>query len=209
VFTAELRQLLRLALPMTLTQMSQMGMGVADTIMAGRVSAADLAGVALGGNLFWPTLMFLAGIIMSITPSVSQLHGAGRQRESGEIVRQALWVAFVGGVLLTVGLRNVEPLYHFIEVDPLAIPIAVAYLQAMTWGLLPVLGYFALRYMCEGMSWTLPAMLIAFTGLLLKIPINYLFIYGGSFAGIEVAAMGGLAVGGPLQSSWLMNSSRW
>ena len=157
MFTAELRQLLRLALPMTLTQISQMGMGVADTIMAGRVSAADLAGVALGGNLFWPTLMFLAGIIMSITPSVSQLHGAGRQRESGEVVRQSLWIAFTGGVLLIVVLHNVEPLYRFIEVDPLAIPIAVAYLRALSWGLLPLLGYFALRYLCEGLSWTLPA----------------------------------------------------
>ena len=195
VFGSELRQLLRLALPMTLTQISQMGMGVADTIMAGRVSAADLAGVALGGNLFWPTLMFLSGIIMSITPSVSQLHGAGRQREAGEVVRQSLWIAVTGGVVLIVVLRNVEPLYHFIEVDPLAIPIAVSYLQALSWGLLPLLGYFALRYLCEGLSWTLPAMLIALSALLLKVPLNYLFIYGGSFAGIEVPALGGVGCG--------------
>ena len=56
VIRRELSQLFGLALPMILTQLSQMGMGVADTIMAGRGSAADLAGVALGGNLFWPDL---------------------------------------------------------------------------------------------------------------------------------------------------------
>ncbi|MDH3641287.1 MAG: MATE family efflux transporter [Gammaproteobacteria bacterium] len=195
MFRAELRQLLQLALPLILTQLSQMGMGVADTIMAGRVSAADLAGVALGGNLFWPTVMFLSGIIMSITPSVSQLHGAGRQRESGEVVRQALWIAVVGGGVLVVGLRNVEALYHLIGVDPLAIPISVAYLQAMSWGVLPLLGYFAMRYLCEGMSWTLPAMLITGSALLLKIPLNYLFIYGGEVAGIEIPAMGGAGCG--------------
>ena len=124
----ELTQLTRLALPMILTQLSQMGMGVADTIMAGRVSAADLAGVALGGNLFWPVLLLISGIIMSITPSVSQLHGAGRQKEAGKVVQQALWIAAVGGGLLMVVLRNVEPIYHLIGVDPLAIPISVAYL---------------------------------------------------------------------------------
>ena len=92
MFTAELRQLLRLALPITLTQISQMGMGVADTIMAGRVSAADLAGVALGGNLFWPTLMLVSGVIMSITPSValpvSSLASAGLigRRSGGSFV---------------------------------------------------------------------------------------------------------------------------
>ena len=115
----ELGQLFRLALPMILTQLSQMGMGVADTIMAGRVSAAELAGVALGGNFFWPVLLFISGIIMSITPSVSQLHGAGRQKEAGDVVQQALWIAAVGGGLLMVVLRNVEPLYHMIGVDPL------------------------------------------------------------------------------------------
>ena len=140
MFTAELRQLLRLALPITLTQISQMGMGVADTIMAGRVSAADLAGVALGGNLFWPTLMLVSGVIMSITPSVAQLRGAGREREAGEVVRQSLWIAMVGGGAMIVALRNIEPLYHFIGVDPLAIPISVGYLRALSWGLLPLLG---------------------------------------------------------------------
>ena len=38
-------------------QLAQMGMGVADTIMAGRYSSADLAGVALGTSILWPSMM--------------------------------------------------------------------------------------------------------------------------------------------------------
>ncbi len=178
-------------MPIVLTQLSQMGMGVADTIMAGRYGAADLAGVALGGNVFWPTVMLLSGVIMAIVPAVSQLHGGGRHRESGEVVRQAGWIALAGGALLIAGYRNAGALYEFIGVDPEAVPIAAAYLQALSWGTLPLLGYFALRYLCEGMSWTLPAMLVAFIGLLLKIPLNYLFIHGGGF----VPAMGGVGCG--------------
>lgn len=187
----ELRRLLTLALPMMLTQVSQMGMGVADAVMAGRVSAADLAGVALGGNFFWPLLLLLSGTIMSLTPTVSQLHGARRESEAGEVVRQAFYVVVAGGGLLVVFLNNVEPLYTLIGVDPLAIPIAVSYLSALSLGVVPGLGYFALRYLCEGMSWTVPAMLIALTALLIKIPLNYLFIYGGP--GIE--PMGGVGCG--------------
>lgn len=189
----EVGRLTRLALPIMLTQLSQMGMGVADTIMAGRVSAADLAGVALGGNLFWPFLMFVTGILMSITPSVSQLHGGGRQRDAGEVVRQASWIALVGGAALIVLLWNAEPIYHAIGVDPLAIPISVGYLHALSFGVLPILGYFALRLMCEGMSWTLPAMAIAVSALLLKIPLNFLFIYGHE--GFGIPAMGGVGCG--------------
>ena len=189
--TAELGTLGRLAAPMILAQVTQMGMGVADTIMAGQVSAVDLAGVALGGNLYWPFILLLSGMIMSLTPAVSQLHGAGRQAEAGEVARQAMWIAGAGGLLLVLFLNNVEPVYRLLEVDERAIPVAVGYLQALSFGVLPVLGYFSLRYLCEGMAWTVPAMWIAAGALALKIPLNYVFIYGAF--GIE--GMGGIGCG--------------
>ena len=43
---SELGQLSKLALPIVFTQLAQMGMSVADTVMAGRVSSVELAGVA-------------------------------------------------------------------------------------------------------------------------------------------------------------------
>ena len=187
----ELGHLSRLALPMMLTQVSQMGMGVMDTIMAGRVSAVDLAGVALGGNLFWPATLLLTGVVMSLTPSVSQLHGAGRVREAGELVRQAGWIILVGGGAVILFLRNAEPLYRFVGVDPLAIPVAVAYLQGMSWGVVPMLGYAAFRFLCDGNSWTVPAMVVALSGLALKLPLNLLFIHGGW----GVPALGGVGCG--------------
>lgn len=156
-----------------------MGMGVVDTVMAGRLGAVNLAGVALGGVVFWPLLLLVAGVVMALTPTVSQLHGSGRSHEAGEAVRQVLWIALVGGLLLTLLFRNIEPVYHLIGVDAQTIPITVKYLSAISWGVLPVLGYFALRYLCEGLSWTAPAMVISGVGLLLKVPLNYWFIYGG------------------------------
>ena len=187
----ELGQLSKLGLPMMLAQLSQMGMGVMDTIMAGRVGAVDLAGVALGGNLFWPSILFLVGVIMSLVPSVSQLHGAGRERESGEVVRQAAWIALAGGGGLILLLKNAEPIYRAVDVDPLAVPIAVAYLDALSWGVLPMLGYASLRYLCDGNSWTVPAMAVALGGLVVKLPLNLVFIHGG----FGLPAMGGVGCG--------------
>jgi multidrug resistance protein, MATE family len=191
VIRAELGVLLRLALPIVLTQLSQMGMGVADTIMAGRYSATDLAGVALGGNVFWPTIMLAAGVLMALVPSVSQLHGRDDASRAGEVARQAAWIGLAAGAGLFILYRNSQALFVFIGVDPDAVPIAVGYLSALSWGTLPLLGYFALRYLCEGMSWVLPAMLVAFLGLLMKIPLNYLFIHGG----FGIPAMGGIGCG--------------
>lgn len=187
----ELRALLPLAAPIIFAQLAQMALGVADTIMAGRVSAADLAGVAVGGNLYFPLFMLITGIVMAVNPTVAQLAGGGRSHEAGEVARQALWIALIGGLVLIAVLLNAATLYRAMGVDPRAIPIASSYLQGIATGVLPALGYFALRYLCEGLSWTLPAMLIAVGALFVKLPLNYLFIYGG--AGIP--AMGGVGCG--------------
>src|SRR6478735_1049726 len=109
----EFGALTRLALPMIVTQLSQMGMGVADAIMAGRVSPADLAGVALGGNLFWPLMLFMSGVIMALTPAVSQLHGAKREAEVAAVVRQALWLALFGGGFAFLALGYAEAVLVF------------------------------------------------------------------------------------------------
>ena len=187
----ELNEIVKLASPIIVTQLAQMSMGVADTVMAGHVSAADLAGVALGGNLYWPVMITLGGVLQSVTPSVSQYRGAAKLDAIPHLIRQALWLAFGGGILLFGLMQFSELAFRGIGVDPKAIPIAVAYLDWLLYGLPPVLGYFVLRYLCEGMSWTLPGMVIALVALVVKLPLNYLFIYGG--AGIE--PMGGAGCG--------------
>lgn len=186
---AELGVLLRLAAPLILAQLSQMFMGVADVVMVSRVSATDMAGVTLGGNLYFPTQFLVAGIIMAVTPTIAQLHGAGRTGEMGEVVRQAFYVAVPAGVLLVILFNHVEPLYHWIGVDARAIPVSVGYLHALSFGVMPLLCFFAMRYLCEGNSWTKPAMIISLVSLPTKVLLNYAFIYG-HFGMPELGGMG-------------------
>ena len=190
---AEFRTLGTLAVPIIITQLAQMGMGVADAIMAGRVSATDLAGITLGGNLYWPLMLLMSGIVMAVTPAVSQLHGAGRIASAGAVVRQALWIGVGGGLALAFLLQYVEPAYRLIGVDERAIPIATQYLGAASLGLPFMLAYVSLRCLCEGMSWTRPAMFIGISMLAIKVPLNGLFIYGAPKLGIP--AMGGVGCG--------------
>ena len=118
------------------------------------------AGIALGGNLYWPLMLLMSGIVMAVTPWVSQLHGAGRIGDIGVVVRQALWIAACGGAMVAVLLQYVEPAYRLLGVDERAIPVATGYLGAASLGLPAMLAYVALRCLSEGMSWTRPAMCI-------------------------------------------------
>lgn len=188
----DLKFLGTLGVPIILTQLSQMGIGVIDAIMAGRVSPTDLAGVALGGNFYFPPVVLLSGVAMAVTPLVSQMHGAGKEAGGGAVVRQALWIGVLGGLLaMGLMLQFGEAGYRLIGVDEAAIPIATAYLTYMSFGVVPTLAFFVLRYLCEGLSWTTPSMIVAFGGLLLKLPLNYLFVYGG----FGIPAMGGAGCG--------------
>ena len=174
----ELGALLRLSWPIAVTQVTQMSMGVMDTLMASQLGPVEVSGVHLGGALFWPVLLLVSGVAMALTPSVSQLRGSGRTDQIAEVARQTLWIMLAMGLLLIVFMRNVEPLYHYFGVDPAATEVATAYLSALSFGVAQFMMYFSLRYLCDGMSWTKPAMIIALIAVSLKLPLNLLFIYG-------------------------------
>ncbi len=187
----ELGALLRLCGPIAVTQVTQMSMGVMDTVMSSRLGPVEVSGVQLGGALFWPLLLLVSGVAMALTPSVSQLRGAGKTESIAEVVRQTLWIMLAMGVLMVAFMRHVEPLYLYFDVDPEATRVAVAYLKALSFGVVQFMLYFSLRYLCDGMSWTKPAMLIALAGVSLKLPLNLLFIHGAfGFSGLGGAGCG-------------------
>ena len=92
-FGSEVKQIARLAGPIAISQLSQVGMGVTDTVMAGRLSAVDLAAVAIGSSLWLPVYLACLGVMMVIAPVVAQLRGANQVEASGQSSgRQYGWV---------------------------------------------------------------------------------------------------------------------
>ena len=136
---AEGRALLLLAAPIFTSLFAQQTLAFVDTVMAGRVSAVDLAGVAVGGSLWIPLLLFLYGVLLAVTPLVAQLYGAGRTAECGPLARRALWVALPLVLFSILLLRQADWVFRLMEVEAAIATIAVDYLKAMTWGL-PALG---------------------------------------------------------------------
>ncbi len=187
----EFRTLLGLGAPVMAAQLLQMSMGVMDTIMAGRVSAEDLAGIALGQSVLWPSQMLLAGLINAATPIISQLNGAGRADEVGAVVRQGMWIALVSALALALLWQNIDPVWGWLSVDDVTRRIASDYLAYTSYGIPALLWYFLLRYLCEGLGHTRPAMVIAGMALVLKAGLNYVLIYGH----FGVPAYGGAGTG--------------
>nr|BFE90072.1 hypothetical protein GCM10020185_06080 [Pseudomonas brassicacearum subsp. brassicacearum] len=183
--------MLALALPIMVAQLATTAMGFVDAVMAGRVGPRDLAAVALGNSIWVPVFLLMTGTLLATTPKVAQRFGAGTFDEIGPLVRQALWLALVVGLIATLALFSAEPILHIMNVDPELIGPCMEYLRGIGTGLPAVALYHVLRCFSDGLGRTRPAMVLGLCGLALNIPLNYIFIYGH----LGVPAMGGVGCG--------------
>lgn len=175
----EARQLLALAIPVILAQIAQTAMGFVDTVMAGGYSATDMAAVAIGTSIWLPAILFGHGLLLALTPTIAQLNGSGRRDRIAHQVRQGFWLAGMVSVLVMVVLWNAGYIIHAMHnIDPQLADKAVGYLRALLWGAPGYLCFQVARNQCEGLARTKPGMVIGFIGLLVNIPVNYIFIYG-------------------------------
>ena len=130
----ELKQLLKIGVPIFGSQISYMGMGVTDTIVAGQASALDLSGLAIGNALTMPIYFLFGGCLFAVTPIVAQLFGAKQYEMIGEKVRQILWLSIGIGVIGFFAYRNLSSLIPFFDIDPEIAVISDGYLKAMSYG---------------------------------------------------------------------------
>lgn len=191
-YFTEARQLLGLAIPVILAQVAQTAMGFVDTIMAGSVSATDMAAVAIGTSIWLPVILFGQGLLLALTPTVAHLNGSGRRNKIIFQVHQAIWLAVFLSILTIIILWNAGLLLrHLSDIDPQLGDKAARYLHALMWGAPGYLLFQVLRNQCEGLSRTKPGMVLGFIGLLFNIPLNYIFIYGH----FGMPALGGVGCG--------------
>jgi len=174
----ELSSLLRIGVPVIITQLLQMSMSFVDTVMAGRLSPEDLAAVAVGSSTLMPFVVLCLGCMMAVTPIVAQNVGGRNFELIGKNARQVLWLSLILAIPSFFLLRNLDFILVLIGITDEIIPIASGYLKAIAWGIFPAFAFGALRYFSEGLSVTRPAMFIAVIGLLVNIPANYVLMFG-------------------------------
>jgi MATE family multidrug resistance protein len=174
----ELRATLRLAGPVVAAQLAHISMSFVDTVMVGRLGPEALAGVALGHTVFFFFAIMGMGMVRAVGPMVSQAVGAEAPVAAGRSVRQGLWLAGGLGAVILVILSTIEPVLRWTGQEPTAIDGATAYLNAIRWGILPFLGFAALRSFVEGLSRPLPVTIIAFIGVGVNIAANEVLMFG-------------------------------
>ncbi|TXD97929.1 MATE family efflux transporter [Psychrobacter frigidicola] len=167
-----------LALPILITQFCQAALGVVDAIMAGQVSALDLAAVAVGSGIWLPLFLLVTGILIATTPLIGEAVGQNKHDQVPHITQQSLWTAGVLGILGFIIVNLMPNVLGIMGVPANIQPIAAEYLHGVSFGFPALAAYAVLRSYCEALGRPEPVTIISIIGLLADIPLNYIFIHG-------------------------------
>lgn len=175
---ADLRAIARLGGPLLANNLAITGMTFADTVMAGRLGAVQLAGLAVGAA-YWQLFIFVTlGILMAVSPSIAHANGANDRGAVIRYLRQAWWLAMAIAVVHVCGLLQVSWVLPAIGIAPEILPTAVGYVHAIAMGMPGAAAFFSLRYASEGLGRTKPIMYIGLSALVLNVFGNWVFMYG-------------------------------
>lgn len=197
-FGAELGATFRLALPIVVVQVGMQIMGAVDTIMVGRVSASDLAGVALGNMYFFGVSIFGMGVLMALDPIVAQAVGARDEPAIARAVQRGFLLAALLTVLASTLLLPAAPFFRLMRQPDDVVPIAAGYARVMIPGVLGFYGFIVLRQTLQAMRRLRAIVITIIVANVANVFFNWAFIFGHL----------GLSPMGAIGSAWATSLSR-
>jgi len=193
-WAANARRIVTLAWPVLVGQLAVLAFSTLDTVMVARYSAVDLAALAVGGAAYISIFIGLMGVVLAVSPITGQLYGAGRLSDAGQQLQQAIWLALGLSIPGCALLLFPEPFLAISQATPEVAAKVRAYLGALAFALPAALVFTAFRGFNTAVSRPKIVMALQVAALLLKVPLNALFVFGATvatpFGGITVPSLG-------------------
>ncbi|WP_374723559.1 MATE family efflux transporter [Calidifontibacillus erzurumensis] len=171
--------LLKIFIPILITQLGLYSMNFFDTTMSGKAGANDLAGVAIGASLWVPIFTGINGILMAVTPTVAQLSGSGKIKDIPLSVIQAIYLSLlISIIILVIGMIAIDPILNQMKLTKEVRTISKHYLIGLGFGIIPLFIYTVLRCFIDALGHTRVTMMITLLSLPINIFFNYVLIFG-------------------------------
>lgn len=187
-----LTQTLSLSVPLVGIQLAQAAIGITDTLMVGRLGAAELAALALATTFFFTLFIVGLGLTQAVLPLAAEARGAEDPIMLRRAIRMGFWVAGGYTVIAIAILFNTEAILLFAGQSPETVFYASGYISIAKWALLPMLLFMNLRAFYTVLDCANIMFAINIAGVLANILLNYMFIFGNWGApalGVEGAAV--------------------
>ncbi|BAU09733.1 multi-drug efflux transporter [Leptolyngbya sp. NIES-3755] len=174
----EIREFLKLAVPLASAQVAQSATGFADTIMMGRMGADVLAGGGLASIIYMSIMVTTSSMVMGVSPLIAEAFGAGQQTRIQQIARQGLWLSVLVTIPMMIVTGHLDRWMIHTGQTETTVQLANTYLDIMMWGLFPAVGFAALRATVSALSHARPIMIIVIAGTAFNVVWNYILGFG-------------------------------
>lgn len=196
------RQILKIALPAIVTNITVPLLGMVDTAIVGHMGAAAYIGAIAVGSMMFNLVYWLFGFLrMGTSGMTAQARGRRDMTEAADILAHSVAEAATVAVLM---LLMQWPLYRLLVwlIAPTddVVPWVDVYFRIVVWGAPAVLGLYSLTGWFIGMQNTRIPMVVSILQNVVNIAASLLFVYGcgmqvkGVALGTVVAQYAGVVV---------------
>ena len=174
----ESRLTLRLALPLMIGQLSQMLLGVADTVMIGQLGVTELAALTFANSLFHVPFVFGIGVLTSVSVFTSNSRGAGDVEGGRESCRNGMILATALSLVLLGVFWFLSTRLDLFGQPGEVSSRTTAYFRILMASMLPALASIALKNHADALNRPWPPFWIFLGGVALNIVLNWVMIHG-------------------------------
>lgn len=169
---------LKLALPLMIGQLSQMLLGVADTVMIGHLGVTEMAALTFASSLFHVPFVFGIGVLSAVSVITSNSRGANNSPGARGSCRHGLFLATALGTLLFVISWLLSMRLEWFGQPPEVAARTTGFFRILMASAIPGLASIALKNHADALNRPWPPFWIFLGGVTLNIGLNWVMIYG-------------------------------
>ncbi|MFL5812899.1 MAG: MATE family efflux transporter [Bdellovibrionia bacterium] len=167
-----------LALPVIISYLGIMTMGLVDLICVGRVSPAALGAVGVGTSIFSWFMIFGMGLLTGLDYLVAHAYGAGKKHDAHLSWAQGFWVSWILGAPMTLALLYVSHHLEWFGINPEVIAPSRDYLFILSLSLIPVYLFASSRQFLQAQGIARPAAVILILSNVMNALANWVLVLG-------------------------------
>jgi MATE family multidrug resistance protein len=171
-------RLLKLAIPLVLTQAGQMTVHLIDNAMIGHYGTAELAAASFANGIYIIVMLMGLGVYMGITPLVGRACGADDRHQAAVIMRSGFALSAWLIPSITLIAWSVAWALPFMGQTDEVVRLSIPYFRTLVAANIPFLLFILLKQIGEGLGNTIVAMAVTIVSNLLNVFFNYALIFG-------------------------------
>ena len=169
---------LKLAYPVTLSQLGHMVAAIADTMMVGYLGTIPLAAVAFGHTMFSMFYIVGIGLATGLTPLIGKANGHNNEEETKSLLSNGIVANILFALILMLLLYLATFFMYDLGQDKEVVDLSFDYYNVMLLSLLPFMLFLAFKQFLEGLKLTKPGMVVSVIANIVNVILNYILIFG-------------------------------